>query len=657
MLKDLFRRHRTLRLGASLVGASALAIGFASPALAAGTLSGPTGGNAPSQNYNVFQGGSETTYTEMESLSVLFDEAPGCDLTTPSGQQTLDYGCAGLNGEAGVTSSHNGVTTVTGDVTLVSGLPTKVKNVSSLTGLLPGQVIQSDTAGVIPAGDTIKAVIHANQNGPGSPPADMIKLTHPASANHTADSLTIITSPAVGNNSFVPFNQQNPFNDTLVEEPGIGSSNGIQELENQQGHSTDTGVANTSPLDVARSSRAPRLDGGPKTPDKAGLNFVANAMDGVSWICWTEINGSSTGLPCASSALSGSGWNLTTTQLKAIWDNALTCTGPGGVTLTNDWYCIDGGTIQHPIALYMAQNGSGTEDTWATTLGLTGSFPFGGEDANHISNENTESLVIANGDEQYAMYFSSFGKFQSVCAPLQGATGSNSGFTTNPVCANPTGTTGTSKVQMGEVGGIPVNQTTIFNQLPGAVGSVFPIDRLLYNVYSNGSNTTGGAGGTGIAQSSSAALNVVSEDGFVCKPSTNTDVDPQTGKTYRSEISKVITQNGFYPLPLMVEDGQGSSTSPYTTTASGIPHPAWNSGPNQLLTSKYDNTVEGSAPWSFPAPYLDDDNSAVSGTWGTGTTSSTGVFFNGSYQANVAASPTNPVGYCLTLTTDGNTEK
>ena len=36
MLKKLMARHRALRLGAGLLGASVLAVGFASPALASG---------------------------------------------------------------------------------------------------------------------------------------------------------------------------------------------------------------------------------------------------------------------------------------------------------------------------------------------------------------------------------------------------------------------------------------------------------------------------------------------------------------------------------------------------------------------------------------------------------------------------------------------
>ena len=102
MLKKLMARHRVLRLGAGLLGASVLAVGFASPAFATQS----SGGNAASANYNIYQGGSNTTYLMMTQLSDLFNASPGCDLASSSGTaQPLDYGCPGLN-DPGTTLSH-----------------------------------------------------------------------------------------------------------------------------------------------------------------------------------------------------------------------------------------------------------------------------------------------------------------------------------------------------------------------------------------------------------------------------------------------------------------------------------------------------------------------------------------------------------------------
>ena len=129
-------------------------------------------------------------------------------------------------------------------------------------------------------------------------------------------------------------------------------------------------------------------------------------------------------------------------------------------------------------------------------------------------------------------------------------------------------------------------------------------------MYSNGSNPD-------IPASAPAALNVGSEDGFMCKPSTGFDVDPNTGKTYRTEINAAITAQGFFPLPLQVENGQGATSGLYGTTGAGIPNPAWSDG---LSASAYNANKEAASPWNYPTGDQDDDNSAISGTTAASTT-------------------------------------
>ena len=193
-----------------------------------------------------------------------------------------------------------------------------------------------------------------------------------------------------------------------------------------------------------------------------------------------------------------------------------------------------------------------------------------------------------------------------------------------------------SKVALGEITGVKPSAKTIEAQLPGSTTTPFPGDTFLYNVYSNGSNSD-------IPAAPPAALNAASEDGFLCKPSTATDVDPNTGATYRSEINAAISAQGFFPLPLMVEDGQSATTGLYGTTGSGIPHPAWSDG---LSASAYNAANEAGDPWNYPASDQDTDGSAVSGTY-------SGVYNDGT-TGNATASAAAPVGYCLTLSTDGN---
>jgi hypothetical protein len=528
MLKKLIARQRVLKLGAGLLGASVLAVGFASPAFA--TASG--GGNAASANYNIYQGGSNTTYLMMSQLADLFNESPGCDLASLSGTpQPLDYGCPGLN-DAGSTLSHAISTSVTGTVTKKS--TTVTLTTGSTSGFFANDAV-SDSAAAIPAGSVITSVTNSTS----------FVISKKPKTGASSDTISVTTTPAVGEDGFTTFAQENPFNDFLAEEPAIGSSNGIAELEDQGAHASTAksdGVAiNVAPLDVARSSRAPNLTSSSSAGDDKGLNFVAYAMDAVTWLHWTSVTGTAT--PSASVT------NLTVPQLTSIYMNQ-GCTGPGGETFTSpNWACYGGSNA--PIDIYMAQNGSGTESTWATLLGLTGSFPFGGEDPNHVIFENETSSILNNKDQANAIFFFSYGKFQTICV------------TDATLCSGAS----TSKVALGEIGGVKASKNSIAAQLPGSTGTPFPGDRLLFNVYSDGSNAD-------IPISSPASLNAVSEDGFLCKPSTSTDVDPNTGATYRTEINSDISGQGFFPLPLMVEDGQGAATGVYGTTGSpaAFPH-------------------------------------------------------------------------------------
>ncbi len=597
MRRKLSARQRAAGLGAGLLGACLGVAGFASPALATQS----TGGNSGSAQYNIYQGGSATTYQMEQQLADLFNAAPGCDLAASSGTaQPLDYGCPGLNGEPGTTLSHPTTTTVTGAVTKKS----KTVTVSSSTGFFPNDAV-SDSAGAIPAGTVISSV----------PNGTSIVLSKSAKLTVASDNITVTTTPAVGENGFTTFAQQNPFNDVLVEAPALGATNGIQQLEDQGAHGVGAvskgSPINVAPLDLASSARAPALTATGVTGDDKGLNFVAYAMDGIDWIHWTTVSGVAT----PSAAVT----NLTTAQLTSIYKDQ-GCTAGGTTFTTPNWACFGGSNA--PIAIYIANAGSGVESTWVSLLGLTsGTFPYGNENPNHVIFQNETSSILANHDQADAIYFFSYGRFQTEC-------GANPAF-----CSGAS----TSKVALGSINSVKPSVKTISAQLPGSAVVPFPGDELLYNVYSNGSNAA-------IPASSPAALNVASEDGFECKPSTSTDVDPNTGATYRTEIANAIQAQGFVPLPLMVENGQGAASGEYGTTGNGIPHPAWSDG---LSASAYNATNEAGSPWNYPAGDQDTDNSSVSGSYN-------GVYDNGATVNGVTATPAAPVGYCLTLSTDGN---
>ena len=94
---------------------------------------------------------------------------------------------------------------------------------------------------------------------------------------------------------------------------------------------------------------------------------------------------------------------------------------------------------------------------------------------------------------------------------------------------------------LGEINGITAYKATVQGTTGDGNPGDFPIIRYLSNVYNNTSTGTNGI-------ATQPTLNLVGEYGFLCKPSTFTDIDPLTGVSYRSEIEATITANGFYPI-------------------------------------------------------------------------------------------------------------
>jgi hypothetical protein len=719
MLKALVRRHRGLAGAVSLLGAVALVAGIAGPAYGAGSDTGPTGGNNASGNYNIYQGGSNTTYIMMNGLATLFNESPGCDLSSFSSQQPLDYGCPGINDLGGSYSTGNNPSNVLTQTNVAVGengfspfatenpfndvlieeppigsgngikeLEEQLTHAPVTTFTVPDVTVTSGSDTITAAGTTTFAAVVAGDIVSG---ADQGIPSTAVACDVTSTSITLLTSTCSG-------------------AADNASATGTFSVT----FSTASTGANVAPLDVARSSRAPNLTVTGSAGDNQGLNFVAYAMDGVSWIHWTAAPPVGGGAPTATPSASVD--NLSIANLQAIFEGTLSCS-LGGTTVTMNWACVNGATTAPSpntpnIVVYWAQNGSGTEATWANMLYGTSNAPnsyYPTLATNHIIFENETESIVDNGDEANAIFFFSYGKYNTVCTPTAGFCGSE-----------PTGWASGSTLALGQIAGSTVDQASIASQLPGGTTAIsvpdvtlistkaaklaapaafpagvlvgdtvadtttpscipsgttvtkvksatkvklsaattcnsttdtvsftppapFPGDRLLYNVYSDGLSAK-------IPASSLASLNVVSEDGFMCKPSTASDVDPNTGDFYRTEIDTIITANGFYPLPLAAETGTYTAPSanggPYG--ASAIQDPAWTlpavttgSEVGGLGSSGYANNLETGQPYEFPAADTDTDDSAVSGSH----------TINGS---SVTATPTNPVGYCLVLSTDGN---
>jgi hypothetical protein len=168
-----------------------------------------------------------------------------------------------------------------------------------------------------------------------------------------------------------------------------------------------------------------------------------------------------------------------------------------------------------------------------------------------------------------AIFFFSYGKFSLLCP--------------KGVCE---GSTKTTVAALGEIGGVAASPATIQAQSSGS-GTVFPLDRYLYNVYSNGTNSN-------LPAASQPVENFVSTYGFLCNPQTKTEVDPlsPTGATYLTEIDNIITEEGFFPITLGPEGDTATGVTPPSFTdpnySAADPAPSGDSGYCRVTTTNGD---------------------------------------------------------------------
>ncbi len=569
------RRHK-LATGASLASAAAICLAWAGTAGAASTppvnatvVSPANGdtyslpGSTPANNF-IIGSGSATTYDMMQALDGLFNNVPGCVITTSSftyvagkGSQELNYSC--LN---------SGATT-------------------------PSGVTPSVTAEQIPSN--------------------------------------------VGNNEEYAY-LDNPVNDVALSQPPMGSSTGIEQIENARNNgSSGSGIGatnateNVTGANYARSSRVP---GG---SDVQGLNFVAYAVDGVSWIHFTKTSAGAT----PSGHISG----LTQTQIQGIYNG----------TIWN-WGQIPGGKPGN-IVVYSAQEGSGTQSTWkgfagssaaadpsgptnpvncATEPAITGhgsSTVYGAGPGTNCAGPKdifeNELTSVSSADYADMIFFYSVGKYNAQCAGVKEKVSSGVDKTliaqqtlntkVGSGCGGSPTVGGAGKIVLGSINNAAPTPTNVLS------GAFAPI-RDLYNVYSNGSNA-------GVPAATPATLNYVSEVGFVCKPQTvdgttnaavsNQIEDPATGSWYELEIDNTILSQGFIPL----------AATDTGTTYSTLAFPA------------APNAAEGSVPH--------DAASLLASSAGGATYLDAGMPGGGSGNTTIPTAA-NPDGFCAVSTTDGN---
>jgi hypothetical protein len=340
-----------------------------------------------------------------------------------------------------------------------------------------------------------------------------------------------------------------------------------------------------------------------------------------------------------------------------------------------DWAQV-GASKSAPIVVFSAQEGSGTQSTWKTFLDNTigGGSSFDPTAATNPVNctdpvaagtsatkavfpasttltgcvgpigsfENEASTMLsATASEDpnnvspaaNGIFFYSFGKYSEQCAGVKSKTeyfdksaGPVVNTKVNADCGGlvlPSG----YKTALGAVNGISANPQTIL----ATSGTEFPVDRFVYNVYSNGSDTTHPSQAV-----TPATLNYVSEDGFICKPqttdasdgstvTTNRIIDPATGVWYHTEIFNTILAQGFIPL---------TASASGTTVASVTDAAPQSEGSNDAYTL-LNATPAGQK-------YLNVNESGYNAVAGTSfPTTNTSI-----------SSATNPIGYCSVVATD-----
>ena len=193
----------------------------------------------------------------------------------------------------------------------------------------------------------------------------------------------------------------------------------------------------------------------------------------------------------------------------------------------------------------LVASGSGTQKTWASATGAT--FPWGVPPRSNIIFENETASILSNHAAApigNVIFFFSYGDFCTSArrqSPLRG---------TRATCVERRGLrrhvdhATANKVQLGTTGlelrPVTLDRPPSTLSCPARRRAEFPGDRLLYNVYSDGSNPN-------IPASSPRRSTSISEDGFMCKPRRPWDIDPNTGLTYKGGDRDGDREQGVLP--------------------------------------------------------------------------------------------------------------
>ncbi len=510
--EELSSRSRAKR--ATVVGMS-----FAGATLAALATSMPAGAetfntNAPTANNTIIGSGSSTDYNMMQAIDLIFNQTPGCNITSgavsgaPSpNYQQLDFSCemSTVNGQILQQQPASNFSYMDNPANDIAVEEAPMGSSNGIAQLENDQKLTGVAVGGSNSTENISAINFARSSRDPSG-SDNKGLTFVAYAK---DGVAPFFFSLYGNKVTLP-GQVAPTTLTGSELAGI--------YDGEIYDWGQLGATTTRPI------------------------FIYSAQEG-----------SGTQAPCKGYLDPQSGYGVTPSFDPSASTNLVNCKDP----------VLPGSTTSGV-----------TFPSYSTLTGCKGpDIIFENEDASILGNASptTRDAIATAWLKLYtatpkpnpvsdAMFFYSPGKFAEQCAGLtdkvkylDGSIGENVSYGPGHYCGSvklPSG----DAVQLGEVNGQTANPQTILSD-------TYPITRFLYNVYSNGSNAPT------VPEASAATLNYVSEVGFICKAQTTDGsvetnlpattrtvdtnakdiVDPATGYWYHDEIFNAIVGSGFIP--------------------------------------------------------------------------------------------------------------
>ncbi len=201
-----------------------------------------------------------------------------------------------------------------------------------------------------------------------SPGCDLAGNTHPFDGSCAIPYLdTAGTAPNQPGEDGSQAAKENPYNDTSVQLPAVGSGQGVKELY--------TALSTPEAYARASSNLASAIHA------TSAQNVISWGIDGVTGVHFVA---GGTGLGATAVQMpTNSVTGLTLTQLQNVYSGGVSCANGGGpgTTYKMVWYCLDPTATNAtalktlPIDCYMAQTGSGTEGTWKQFVTLGSDTP------------------------------------------------------------------------------------------------------------------------------------------------------------------------------------------------------------------------------------------------------------------------------------------